>query len=374
MNHGTLFLTVTAAPRETPGNFGAGFGARSMDRSRFDGAPPPMREDPPLPTAPPFTAFVVNLSFESTEADVRAFFEPMNPISVRLVHGHDGRPRGYGYVEFATLDELKDALTFTGKALDNRNVRVSVAEQSSRSMRSAAADDASQWRRTTPLPADDRRGPFGGDASISGFDNMTISEDGSRAGFGRRFTPSDGMPRRRGPLEPMEPSVSDTASDWRTGKPVTGKPSRFGFGGDGEGRGRRDGGFMSRRFEDDGRETWRSSRPAANSSGERRKLELKPRSSGAEQIPTNLASNSARSNPFGSAKPVDVTGREREIDEKIRSQERARRVQRPKAEELASQPKPEDSDNSAGPKPRSNPWASLQTEEVDDDEADESTA
>ena len=71
---------------------------------------------------------------------------------------------------------------------------------------------------------------------------------------------------------------------------------------------------------------------------------------------------------------MDVTGREREIDEKIRSQERARRVQRPKAEELASQPKPEDSDNSAGPKPRSNPWASLQTEEVDDDEADESTA
>ena len=60
-------------------------GPPSFSRSRYDGPPAPMREDPPLPTEPPFTAFVVNLAFESTEEDVRAFFDPMNALSVRLV-------------------------------------------------------------------------------------------------------------------------------------------------------------------------------------------------------------------------------------------------------------------------------------------------
>lgn len=42
---------------------------------------PPMREEPPLPTEPPFTAFIVNLSFDSTEAEIMDFFET---LQVRL--------------------------------------------------------------------------------------------------------------------------------------------------------------------------------------------------------------------------------------------------------------------------------------------------
>lgn len=305
--------------------------SRPMGHSRFDGPPPMMREEPPLPTEPPFTAFVVNLSFESTEDDVRMFFEPLNPVSVRLVNGHDGRPRGYGYVEFTTLDELKDALTYTGKPMHNRNVRVSVAEQSSRPMRSAAAADATQWRRSTPLPSDSRRGPFDGSAGISGFDNMSISSDGSRAGFGGKFTPAHDGPRRRGPLEPAEPSASDMASDWRTGKPVTGsKPSRFGFG-DGAARG-----GYNRRIVDDGIDNWRSRKSGSEDSAavpERRKLDLKPRSAVPSESTPSPSGGSARSNPFGTAKPVDVNERQREIDEKIREQDRIRREERKKEEE-----------------------------------------
>lgn len=317
-----------------PSDYGAGDmgGRMSLGRSRFDGPPPMMREEPPLPTQPPFTAFVVNLSFESTEGDVRMFFEPMNPISVRLVNGPDGRPRGYGYVEFETLDELKDALTYTGKPLGNRNVRVSVAEPSSRAMRSAAADDATQWRRSTPLPADERR--FGAPSSgISGFDEMSISSDGTRSGFGGKFTPSTDIPRRRGPMEPVEPSAGDMASDWRTGKPVVGKPSRFGFGDREGGRGS---GFGGRRVDDNDFSSWRSGKPPAERpiSTERRKLDLKPRTAPIGE--TTAASSAGRSNPFGAAKPVDVVERQREIDEKIREQDRLLRERRAKQDEKKS--------------------------------------
>ena len=34
----------------------------------------PMREDLPLPTEPPFTAFVGNLAFDLTERDIEEFF------------------------------------------------------------------------------------------------------------------------------------------------------------------------------------------------------------------------------------------------------------------------------------------------------------
>lgn len=321
-----------AAPRELPlsQDFASG---QFMSRSRFDGPPPMAREEPPLPTEPPFTAFVVNLSFESTEDDVRMFFEPMSPISVRLVSGHDGRPRGYGYVEFSTLDELKDALTYAGRPLDGRNVRVSVAEAPRSGFRSAAADDASQWRRSTPLPSDNRRGPFGGTgAGISGFDEMSIADDGSRAGFGGKFVPSQDVQRRRGAMESTEPGAGDLASDWRTGKPVGGKPSRFGFS---EGRGDRTGGF-GRRADDDGFGNWRSRRGEAgdNAPTERRKLDLKPRSAAAESgASPSPSASSARSSPFGAAKPVDVNERQREIDEKIREQDRIRREQRAKEDE-----------------------------------------
>ena len=87
VSYNSLIANRSAAPRDHSAGFadGAAPPIRAMGRSRFDGAPPPLREEPPLPTQPPFTAFVVNLSFESDEAAVRAFFEPMNPISVRLV-------------------------------------------------------------------------------------------------------------------------------------------------------------------------------------------------------------------------------------------------------------------------------------------------
>lgn len=40
----------------------------------------------------------------------------------------DGKPKGFGYVEFGTLDGLKNALSLTESDFMGRKVKISVAE------------------------------------------------------------------------------------------------------------------------------------------------------------------------------------------------------------------------------------------------------
>ena len=48
--------------------------------------------------------------------------------SIKIIKDRDDRPKGFGYIEFATLDGLKDALARSGQNFASRTVRVSVAE------------------------------------------------------------------------------------------------------------------------------------------------------------------------------------------------------------------------------------------------------
>jgi len=88
-----------------------------------------IREELPLPSKPPFTAHLGNLSFEVTQADVQDLLAACSVTSVRLVEDKmERKPKGFGYVEFATLDGLKKALELSGTQFQGRNIRVSVAE------------------------------------------------------------------------------------------------------------------------------------------------------------------------------------------------------------------------------------------------------
>lgn len=391
------------------------------DRDRSSGPGPvdparyPSREELPLPTQPPFTAFVGNLSFEATELDISDFFAPLSTTSVRLVNGHDGRPKGFGYVEFATLDDLKEGLARSNSQMNGRSVRVSVAEarDAKGSGFNSVAEEATQWRRAGPLPAAEpsggRRGSdrpgfgrFESSGAGGGFDNMEVGADG-RSGFGSRFTP--GAPRA-GPRQPesLEPTAGDNASDWRTGKPVSESPAsrrpsaspaqrggsrqgdateidekyasqeRLGFGSkfiatppespsvnkrSGFGFDRRNNSSTGGLTPDTGAENWRSARrtsgqPPAPSAGspngsgqpaQRKKLELKPRSATAgdnDSAAAAAVTSPTGSNPFGAAKPVDATEREREIEAKMAQREKERkeeeRIKREKREKAQDGP------------------------------------
>jgi len=88
-----------------------------------------VREQLPLPTKPPFTVHLGNMSFDATQGDIMDFFGGCSVTSVRIVEDKiDMKPKGFGYAEFANLEGLKKALDFNGTQFQGRNIRVSVAE------------------------------------------------------------------------------------------------------------------------------------------------------------------------------------------------------------------------------------------------------
>lgn len=88
-----------------------------------------VREQLPLPTKPPYTVHLGNMSFDATEGDIQQFFVGCSVTNVRIVEDKlERKPKGFGYAEFSTLEGLKKALEFNNSQFQGRNIRVSVAE------------------------------------------------------------------------------------------------------------------------------------------------------------------------------------------------------------------------------------------------------
>jgi RNA recognition motif-containing protein len=48
--------------------------------------------------------------------------------TAKIIRDRDDKPKGFGYVEFTTLDGLKNALSMSMSQLAGRSIRVSVAD------------------------------------------------------------------------------------------------------------------------------------------------------------------------------------------------------------------------------------------------------
>ena len=75
--------------------------------------------------------FVGNMSFQTTESELRSIFEPYGEItSINIITDRDtGRPRGFGFVELADDGEAAKAITeLNGKELDGRALNVNEAK------------------------------------------------------------------------------------------------------------------------------------------------------------------------------------------------------------------------------------------------------
>merc|ERR1712233_28651 len=72
------------------------------------------------------TCFVGNLSYDTDEDSIRAFFgEAGSVASVRMITDRDtGAPKGFCYVQFEDQEGADTALTYHGNELDGRNIRV----------------------------------------------------------------------------------------------------------------------------------------------------------------------------------------------------------------------------------------------------------
>jgi cold-inducible RNA-binding protein len=74
--------------------------------------------------------FVGNMSFQTTEADLRALFEPFGQITrIHIVTDREtGQPRGFAFVEMAKDEDAAKAMTaLNGKEVAGRALRVNEA-------------------------------------------------------------------------------------------------------------------------------------------------------------------------------------------------------------------------------------------------------
>lgn len=74
--------------------------------------------------------FVGNMSFQTTESDLRALFEPFGQITrVHIAMDREtGRARGFAFVEMANDEEAAKAIAaLDGKAVGGRNLKVNEA-------------------------------------------------------------------------------------------------------------------------------------------------------------------------------------------------------------------------------------------------------
>jgi len=74
--------------------------------------------------------FVGNLSFQTTESELRALFEPFGKLG--RIHvptdRENGRPRGFAFVEMMNDDAAKQAIAgLDGRVVSGRNIKVNEA-------------------------------------------------------------------------------------------------------------------------------------------------------------------------------------------------------------------------------------------------------
>ncbi|XP_057319348.1 eukaryotic translation initiation factor 4H-like [Microplitis mediator] len=84
----------------------------------------------PLPTEPPYTAYVGNLPDGIVQRDIDRIFEKQNVKNVRLVKDREtDRFKGFCYVEFEDIADLEEALQLNGRVKVETNiVKIDVAE------------------------------------------------------------------------------------------------------------------------------------------------------------------------------------------------------------------------------------------------------
>ncbi|XP_011306861.1 eukaryotic translation initiation factor 4H, partial [Fopius arisanus] len=84
----------------------------------------------PLPTEPPYTAYVGNLPHGVVQRDIDMIFSNLSVKNVRLVKDREtDRFKGFCYVEFATVADLENALQMNGGIfVEQQEIKIDIAE------------------------------------------------------------------------------------------------------------------------------------------------------------------------------------------------------------------------------------------------------
>lgn len=128
--------------------------------------------------------YIGSISFQLTEAELRAIFSPFGPISsLQIQRDGGGRSRGYGFVEFVTHESAKKALEINGLAVAGRTLKVGLASLENRGVNGAhgASGTSGEGGAIVPLPghAGESSGVGHGGADVAG--ELDEGKDGGLA-------------------------------------------------------------------------------------------------------------------------------------------------------------------------------------------------
>ncbi|XP_065158884.1 eukaryotic translation initiation factor 4B-like [Atheta coriaria] len=330
-----------------------------------------------LPTSPPFNVYLSNLPYDVEEDELEDFFAGLKIVSMRIPRedrmGEEPRVKGFGYVEFEDQESLIEALEKPDCTLKGRRIRIEVATNSDNDRRRGRMDmnrpdrpeaPTGDWRsfgRQEPEGGPERRynrdGGGGGGRDFNRDENRSGGmwrDGGERPSFrdrdGDRDRPSfrdrDGDRDRGGfSREPREdkPITRDAPPITRDGPSRYDSGERRGFGARRDrddrpfersdrrpddrymDRGERNGGV--RRDEEGGEPRTRpklnlaprsvpvAAEPAAESAPIAKEGEEEGKET--ERVAEKAEPKVPAASIFGSAKPVDTTAREREIEERL---------------------------------------------------------
>ncbi|KAF5716399.1 translation initiation factor eIF-4B [Fusarium mundagurra] len=301
-----------------------------------------------LPDKPPYTAHLGNLSYDVTNDAVGEYLADCGVVNVRLIEDRElQRPKGFGYVEFETLDGLKKALTFDGENFNGRMIKIKVADppRGGDPGRGDSIREMGNWDRKGPLPD----APSRGGARDFGDRERRPRDPAFESRPQREFTWE-----RHGPLAPLSPKEGSGSRDGsrpRASPDVLGDRSESYRGNrrDSPAWGEaREGGSRPRPERPERPERtataaekdmqWRERmRPdaakaaspdgsappspalsnAAPAQGGRPRLNLQKRTvSEAPDASSAPQGSDAKASPFGAARPIDTAAREKEIEVK----------------------------------------------------------
>ncbi|KAJ9586294.1 hypothetical protein L9F63_020057 [Diploptera punctata] len=257
------------------------------------------RRRKPLPTEPPFTAYVGNLPQGIVQGDVEDIFKKNNISNVkniRLVRDREtDKFKGFCYVEFEDIRNLEAALQLDGVITVNDNsLRIDVAD-GKRNDRGGGFDRGRGRGGFRGGRGGDRNFDDFGGGGGGGFSNRGSRGGGGGGGGGGGFTDPRG---NRGSYGHFEESGGGSGGGGGGSREWTrGGGGRGGGGGGGGGYGgrpRNDPGRDRRPFNEDFKEP-------SSDTATRPRLQLKPRT---VNKPLNqLAETSQSSKIFGGARP-----------------------------------------------------------------------
>ncbi|XP_078287657.1 eukaryotic translation initiation factor 4Ba isoform X4 [Rhinoraja longicauda] len=287
-----------------------------------------------IPKQPPYTAFLGNLPYDVSDESIRKFFHGMNISAVRLPREstNQDRLKGFGYAEFDDVESLMNALSLNEEMLQNRRIRVDIADQAQEKEREAGrggdrdrvrdAEMETDWRaRPTSNTNDDvparRMEDSFGDRTRDRYESR--DRDGPRRD-GDRFRDDSFRDRGfdRGSRRAFGTGFRRDNFDDKRSDDFRGGGDRYSD--------RFNDGFDRFERRDDRRSdfgTRDETRQEDRGSVQRPKLNLKPRSIPNEEVvraPPAVSSGRSAS-IFGAAKPVDTTAKEREVEERLKKEQ-----------------------------------------------------